>query len=1122
MLDAFGSVFQSALTVLALAALTGPAIADGPTHLMRYADVHEDRIVFTYEDDLWIVSTDGGDARRITSHDGTERFAKFSPDGSRIAFTASYDGGTDVYVMDARGGVPTRLTFHPGPDYVLDWYPDGGSILFRSRREYPERVEMLYRVHVDGGLPEKLPVDQGGLASLSPDGKQLAYNRITREHRTWKRHQGGTAQDIWLGSLEAKDYRKITDWPGSDNFPMWHGEAIYFTSDRVNDTLNICMYDTKSGNVAPVTSYNDYDVKYPSMGPGAIVFQHAESLKLLDLATGQVRDVNAVIPSDRVRLRPTYESIGENAGAFRLSPGGKRMLLESRGEIFNVPVEDGDPINLTDAPASREKYPAWSPDGKWIVFISDRTGEEELYLVNQRGDSEWRQLTESNNGFKLPPVWSPDSKHIAFADKFMVLHVVDVESGRTTEIDRGEYDDGWERWGIQDYVFSPDSEWIAYTKMEGSLYESIFLYSLAEKQSHRVTDPNTEDFSPSFSPDGKYLYFLSNRTFEPVMGFVDCNHVFLNMCRPYLVVLADGTASPFSPKDSAEGDDDQEDKAKDDSGEKNETAPDADQTDDADAPAEKPSTKIDTADMARRIVAVPDVEAGNYFRLQATKDGFLFLSKTENEFLKYQNVNDHTGGRLDLHGYKLEDEEASKLMSGIANYHLSADGKKLAYRAGRKYGVVDAGKKAEAGDGKVDIDDIKTAVDRNEEFLQIFNEAWRVQRDWFYDAKMHAVDWNMIGEKYRRFVADCGNRGDLNYLIGEMIGELNAGHTYVYGGDAADDPERIPTGLLGVEFVSPPSGEFHRIARIIPGDNADPSGRSPLFEPGCPIAAGNFILAIDGEPITAGDNPYAALVNKAGKVVTMTWNDRPTTDGARTYRTRTIRSEGNIRYREWVGQKRAYVDAATNGEIGYLHLPNMMEPGLIEFAKAFYPQYQKRAFIIDERYNGGGFVGDMIIDRLERDVWAITQPREGKSIRNPERGFHGHLAVIVNEHTGSNGEYFAEAIKRVGLAPIIGMRTWGGAVGIEPHQLLVDGGTTTPPQFAPFGLDGKWLIEGHGVEPDIVVQNMPADVLGGRDPQLDKAIEVLRNQLREDPKRLPETPPYPDKAKKAQAAAPRG
>ena len=1142
----------------------GPAMdattvaGDAETHrLMRRADVHDGKIVFTYEDDLWLVSSEGGMARRLTSDPGTETWAKFSPDGSMIAFTGQYDGGTNVYVMPAEGGQPQRLTYHPSRDAVVGWWPDGKSVLFRTTRTWPYRGE-VFRAFLDGGMPERLPVDRAGLTAVSPDGKYIAYNRISREERTWKRHRGGTAQDIWMGSLEAMDYKKIVDTDWSENFPMWQGDAIYFNSDREDGTLNIYKYDVKSGKITRLTNYKDYDVKYPSIGPNQIVYQYEEALHLLDLNTGQTRMVSVQIPTDLIRMRPEFDDISPRSGSFGLSPSGVRVVLEARGEILNLPAEDGEPINLTRTPGAREKNAAWSPDGRWIAYLSDATGEEEIYLVDQKGSAAEppRQLTHDGFGFRMYLVWSPDSKYLLFSDKFLRLNLADAETGEITVIDQADYDDAWERWGIQDYVWSPCSKWIAYTKMEESQYDGIFLYSLEKKESYRLTDEMTEDWSPSFSPDGKYLYFLSNRTFNPVMGFADQNHIFLDMTRPYVMLLKADAASPFEPKDSEEevkeskeaGEEVDEEKAEaaaesepaesepaesepagsEPAGSEPEAqarvtgeaadaaagAAPAEESESAAPAQDSDATQIDLDGIQRRIVAAEGVGAGNYFRLEATEKGFMYLKKDANEFSKYQTVTDETGGRLDLYHYNLEDAAATKVLDGIANYHQSANGKKLIYRAGNRYGVVNVGSKANVGDGKVELGGVRIKVDRTQEYTQIFNEAWRIERDWFYDKNMHGLDWPAIREKYGRFVPFCGDRSDLNYLIGEMIGELNIGHTYVGGGDIQRDGKHVATGLLGADFATEEGSKYYRISHIVPGTPGDPGARSPFDEPGCPIKVGDYLIAIDDEEVTTADNLYMFLQNKSGRVVSIKYNDQPTAEGAKTQRVRTIGSEYTIRYREWVEGNRAYVDKMTNGQVGYVHIPDMGEDGLIEFARIWYPLYYKKGFIVDIRYNGGGFTGDMILDRIERKIWAMTQPREGKPLRDPERVFYGHWVCVQNEDTGSNGEFFGTAIQVKNMTKIIGMRTWGGSIGLEPHQDLVDGGGTTPPQFGLYSVDGKtWPIEGRGVEPDIEVQNMPGDVMRGKDAQLDAGIKYVLDKLAKEPMDLPPAPPYPNKSR---------
>ena len=1101
------------ICVLAALLLGGAALsfatdeAAAPGWVMRYADIGGGNIVFTYEGDLWLVPDTGGDARRITSDAGTELAAKFSHDGKQLAFTGGYDGGNDIYVMDAMGGVPRRLTYHPSGDLMLDWCPDDKGVIFNSNREYPNYSTELYRVALDGGLPTRLPTDRGSLASIAPDHSGLAYNRIGRHVRTWKRYEGGLAQDIWVKDFASGTTAKITDWQGTDHFPMWEGKTIYFASDREDGTLNIYGYDTETRLTERLTFFTDYDVKYPSLGDGRIVFQYGSGLSVLDLATRKVREVPINIPSDRRHLRTELVTPDPRTGSFTLSPAGERALIEFRGEILNLPVDEGDPVNLTGTSGTRERGAVWAPDGSAIALISDRTGEQQLYLVDQKGRQPWRQITDGQYGHILPLVWSPDSKSILFSDKYMRLHRVDVAAGKVTEIAHSDYDDAWERWGIMDYVWSPDSRWVAYTSNQANMCENIYLHDTKTGDTVAVTDDMTTDWSPSFSADGKYLFFLSNRTFNPLMGRQDQNHIFLEMAAPYLVLLQDDARSPFHKEDVLVT---AADPAKDEK--KDEKKKDEKKKDKKDQDA---GGAIDTAGLAGRVLACAGVPAGNYFRLEAVDGGFLMLRKDEPEFTKYQNVNDGTAEQQTLVKYDLADAELKDQLEGVTNYHLSADGKKLIYRSGGSYGVIDAGKPAKKGDGKLEVGQLKVRLDRLAEYEQIFAEAWRIQRDWFYDANLQGVDWPAMYAKYQPFVQGCGSRGDLNYLIGEMIGELNLGHTYIYGGDYEDTGDAVRTGTLGAVFAADKDAGYYRISAITPGESWNPAARSPLAEPGLPIRAGDYLLAIDGVEVKLGDNIYARLEDRAGTMVTLTTNAKPVFKGAVETRLETLRGDAGLQYRAWVNGNLEYVTEKSQGRIGYLHVPNMGEPGLQEFGRYYYPQTGKEAIIIDDRWNGGGFVGDMIVDRLERELWSITIPREGKAGRNPERVHHGPVVVLINEDTYSNGEFFAETVKRKNLATLIGLRTWGGSTGIEPHQDLVDGGTTTPPQFGLYGLDGSWPIEGWGVEPHIVVVNQPDDVLAGKDAQLDRAIEFLLEQLDTSGGKwdIPGTPPYPIKAK---------
>lgn len=1078
------------------------ASAQTASELLRVPDISAQHLVFTYEDDLWLAPAGGGQAHRLTSGPGVETAGKFSPDGQWLAFNADYDGGTDVYVMPVAGGEPRRLTFHPGPDQVLDWHPDGRRILFRSPRQHPLGQPQLYLVDREGGLPEKVAVDRGALASYAPDGQRLAYNRIAREGATWKRYQGGMAQDVWVADFTTGAITKITDFPGTDSFPMWWQDRIVFLSDREDGTLNLFAMAPSGENVTRLTSYRDFDVKYPGFGAGQVVYQHGGGLRVLDLASGNDHEVAIDVATDRAPMRSELLDVAPTTGSFGLSPAGERLLLEARGEILNLPAEKGEWYDLTHNSSSREKNAAWSPDGRWVCFVSDRTGEEQLYLADQRGRDAWRSLTPDNQGFLLNPVWSPDSKRILWGDKFMRLNMVDVASGKITVIDQGEWDDAWERWGILDYVWSPDGQWVAYSKNTENMHEVICLHSLASGKTTEVTDNFFTSWSPSFDPEGRYLWFLSNRTFNPIMDRQDQNHIFMDLARPYLVLLQDDVRSPFFAEPGLV-------EAKAVAGK---------QKDDKPAKADdKPAlTRIDLDGIGDRIVAAEGVESGNHFRLTATADGCLLLRRDEPVFLKYQHIDDRTGDSdLTLVAYDLEERETTDLAADLANYHLSADGKKLAYRAGNRHGVVDAGKEFKAGDGKVDLAGVHVRVDRAQEYRQMLDEAWRIQRDWFYDENMHGVDWPRIRDKYAALVPFCGARGDLTYVIGEMIAELNIGHTYVYGGDQQHAGEPPHTAMLGCDFVADPKSGRVRIAHIVPGRNWDPASRSPLTEPGVDVREGDFLLAIDGQPLGERANPYALLADHAGRSVELTVADNPEGKSPRTVVVEPLKGEGGLRYRAWIEANRRYVDEKSGGKLGYLHLPDMGEAGLIEFGSYWYPQAGKQGFIIDERDNGGGFVGDMIIDRLERQLWSLTVPREGGSGRNPERTFHGPLGVLINEDTGSNGEFFAEAIKVRGLATVIGMRTWGGAIGIEPHQDLVDGGTVTPPQFGLYDLKGNWIIEGHGVEPNIEVQNQPANVVAGKDDQLDFAIDHLLDRLQTEGAkwRIPEVPAYPDKSK---------
>lgn len=1053
-------------------------------YMMRYPDVSDDKIVFSCNNDLWIVSLNGGIASRIIKNIGHEIFPKFSPNGSQIVFTADYYVTKSIYLTDTIGADLKRLTYHPADDIVLDWLDDK-NVLFRTNREYPFHTHEIYKINIEKEIPEKIPFDNVGLVGISPNLKLFAYTRLAAEHQEYherKRYTGSQSQDIWIGDKNGIEFKQITKYIGTDNFPMWKGKFIYFTSDRNNGTLNIYKYDLNNEEITQLTSYDDFDVKYPSLGSNHIIYQHAESLRLFNLKTETSERVNIIIPKDSIYIRSNNINATNYTGTFGLSPNGENAVFDIRGEIINCQFSANDSIiNLTKTSNSREKNPVWSPDGKWIAFISDRSGEEELYLKTPNSDKLWRQITKGGFGFRMNPIFSPDGKYLIFHDKFMKLNLVEIELGNITVIDQGEYDDSWFRWGIQDYCWSNDSKWIAYTKMEESMYESIFLYSLPNNKSYRVTSSQFNDFSPSFSKDGKYLYFLSQRKFDPIMGHVDQDHIFINMTLPYALILKEGNMSPFSNQRSNN------------------------------KPADNSIISITTSNFEKRIVEIP-ISSGNLFRLESIENGFLYLKKTRNEFYKYQNITDgNRNTNYDLYKYDIEKKENKLLMKNISQYHISNNCEKLIYKANRNFGVIDIGK-ADIGNGLIDLNKIGINIDRKQEYMQIFNEAWRLQRDWFYDKNMHGLNWVKTGEKYRRLVQYCTTREDLNYVISEMMAELNCSHTYVGGGEI-ESSNYIGTGLLGIDFMYDEKAGYPKILKIIPTDNWNREIYSPFYEPGCPVRNGDYILAIDSIKIELGVNIFKYLQNKRGKIISITYNNIPDLKGAQNYKFQTLYSENDLRYNEWVNNNINNIEQKSNSKVGYIHLPYLERTGLGIFAKYFYPQYYKRGLIIDVRYNRGGFASFIVLNRLRRELNSYKQPREGKSYSVPERVFNGKLVLIINRYSGSAAEIFTEAWKNYNLGPIIGETTWGGATGTEGHQSIIDGGRVSAPQFPRFNLKGEWIIESNGVEPDIEVINMPDDILNGYDAQLEKAIDVILERIKNEPKIDIKRQDYPNKSK---------
>ncbi|MCK4224410.1 MAG: PD40 domain-containing protein [candidate division Zixibacteria bacterium] len=903
--------------------------------LMRFPDIHQDKIVFVYAGDLWLVPSEGGIARRLTTHIGLELFPKFSPDGRFIAFTGDYDGNADVYVIPTEGGEPRRLTYHPGArqspggvkidDWVVDWYPDGKAILFRSTREsFP--TSKLFNISIEGGFPQALKLPEAGLASFSPDGKKIAYNRRSREFRTWKRYKGGTAQDIWIYDLKTDAVQRITEWEGTDNFPLWSGDRIYFTSDR-DHTLNIYCYDLMTKNTRKITNHEEYDVKWPSLGPDAIVYENGGYLYILDLVGEKARKISVEIPAERILTRPNWEKVSDLIIDFSLSPSAKRALFSARGEVFTVPEEKGEVRNITQTPTIREIYSTWSPDGKWIAYLSDRTGEYELYIRAQDGTGEEKRITTDGNCYRFPPVWSPDSKKLLYSDKKLRLYYTDIDEREPVLVDRAEVSE------IHDYAWSSDSKWVTYSKNNPAYFASIYLYSLNKKKVYQITGDLTDDFYPVFDPEGKYLYFVSARSFHPTFSDFEHTYVYRNTRNIYLVTLQADSLSPFAPESDEEEGEEEKDKEKEDKDEEKDKKKDEDEDEEEEKPKD---IQIDLEGIDQRIVGVP-IKSGNYAGLTAAEGKIFYLSRPA----IYEPASD-SKPQNELHMYDIKEREDETILSGINNYDISHNGEKTIYKSGNTYGIIDAKSgKNKVGDGKINTGGMEMKVDPRGEWEQMFNEAWRLERDFFYDPNMHGVDWKMMKKRYGELLPHVAHRWDLTYLIGELIGELCCSHTYVYRGKMPKT-EHVDIGLLGADLEPDRKGGFYRFKKIYKGENWKEDRRAPLTEPGVDVKEGDYLIAVNGQEVNYPDNPYSFFEKTVDKQVQIKVNDKPSADGAREVTVKPTGSEYMLRYLDWVETRRRLVDEATDGRVGYIHVPNT-QPSLAmnEFSRSFFAQVRK-------------------------------------------------------------------------------------------------------------------------------------------------------------------------------------
>ncbi len=1087
--------------LLTLLMATVATAAEGPdeTRLLRFPDICGDQVVFVHGGDLWLVAEKGGVARRLTAHPGREVFPRFSPDCTRIAFTGQYDGDEQVYVMPAAGGEPQRLTFYPahGPlpprwgydNQVYGWTRDGAAVLFRSLRDAGERGSSgrLYTVSMQGGLPEALPMPDSGAGDFSPDGTRMVYSPLFRDFRHWKRYEGGWAQDLYLFDLETFAVTPLAHSPRTERDPMWIGDRVYFVSDR-DDRLNLYAADPASGTVEQITSYDPWDVRWPATDHvSRIVYELDGRLHVLDVTTGRDRTLSVHVPDDGLWKRPRRVSVAGNVEDFALSPGGERALFVARGEVFTAPAKHGPTRNLTRSSGAHERAARWSPDGRNVAYISDADGEDELWIVDQEGKQPARQLTDGHAVRLVGLEWSPDGERIAFTDIQGRLMVVPVGEGDEVQV----ADDPWG--AIRDLAWSPHGGHLALTLRNGAGVSRLYVWSVANRKLRQVTSDLFEVSSPAWGPEGDYLYFVSGRHYAPQISNLEWNYAGNERDGLYALALRRDVAPLLPPRsDEVQLDDDPADESAEDDKDTPKTGSDE----------AEPAVRIDFDGLGDRVMPIP-VEPGNYGGLAAVTGHLVYLSSQP---FFYGGGRDR-GATVTI--FSFDDRKSSDLVGGVRGAALSYDGKALLVRTEAGYQLVEV--KPDGGEAKtVSTAGLEMDLDPPAEWAEIFDEAWRLFRDYFYVENMHGYDWRAIGERYRALLPAVTHRSDLNYVLTEMVGELSTGHTYIMGGDF-EIPERAPVGLPGARFELDPEAGRYRIARILPGQNEEERYRSPLTEVGIDVSEGDYVLRVQGRELVGADSPYRLLEHLTDPV-TLTVNDRPTLDGAREVTYEPVRDESDLIYLEWVLGNLEKVGEATDGRVGYLHVPDMGPRGIAEFIKWYYPQIRKQGLVVDVRGNGGGNVSQMILERLDTRVLGTRFGRTSELPGTyPSTAFNGHLVCLISETSASDGDIFPYYFREAGLGPLIGKRTWGGVVG-GGYLPLVDGGSVFVPRSATNDLEGDYIIEGHGVEPDIEVDNDPAAVIAGRDPQLERGIAELLETIRERPMRLPERPEDPVKA----------
>ena len=1075
------------------------AIDPNDTRMMEQPAISQDHIAFIYAHDLWVANLDGSQPRRLTVDEGRESRPVFSPDGSLIAFSAEYDGNTDVFIVPVEGGIPTRLTWHPYGDMVEGFTPDGKQVLFLSQRTvFTRRFTQLFTVPLEGGFPEQLQIPNAYHASYSPDGSMMAYTPLGDDFRQWKNYRGGTMSRIWIFNFGNRAVQEITKPEGgcNDIEPMWIGDRIYFLSDR-NGEFNLFSYHTGSEEIVQLTDFNDFPLVSASHHGEKIIFEQAGYLHTFDPGSGSSNKLTIGIATDLQELRARYVKGNRYIRTAHISPSGARAVFDFRGDIITAPGDKGDPRNITGTPGVHEKFPAWSPDGQSVAYFSDASGEYQLHIKPQDGRGEAKAIALKGTGFYADIQWSPDSEKITYTDNGRNFYLLDVESGMIDLIDSDDlYGPGPFRFFHSDW--SSDSRWIAYTRLTGTNFQRVYLYSLDEKSSHAITDGLSDATEPVFDRGGKYLYLFASTDAGPVVNWFDLSNADMEMTRNiYLVTLQRETLSPLA-KESDEEEPDGEDKedqngdGADEEDAKKSRKKKGEENGNGEADEEAPGkVVIDLEGIENRILDLP-VEAGDYYGLGSHAENLLLYIKRES-------------GNSTLRKYDLE-ERKDEEVAELDGYVLSSDGKKMLYRKGPQWGIADAGSKPAPDKGVINTGDIELKIDPLAEWPQIFEEAWRINRDYFYDPGMHGADWPAMKEKYAPFLPHLATRSDLNRLIMWMCSELGVGHHRVGGGDQLSGPERVGGGLLGADFELADSR--YRITKVYEGLNWNPELRSPLTEPGLNVRAGEYLIAVNGVGLTGATNLYEPFESTSGKIVSLEVGPNADGSGSREIQVVPVSNEFALRNRDWVEGNLKKVHEATGGRVAYVYVPNTAGTGHEYFKRYFFPQANKKAIIVDERFNGGGMVADYYIDILLRPYQSHWNMRYTNDLKSPSASIQGPKVMIIDETAGSGGDLLPWMFRKFNVGTLVGKTTWGGLVGTLGFPELMDGGGVTAPNIAIWTNDG-FIVENVGVAPDIEVEQTPAEVIMGRDPQLEKAIEVIMQQLEANPPEEYVRPPYP-------------